>query len=238
MKLFKLFLFVLLGICFVQCDTAERRKSKAEDAIEKHLFEILDNYQSYEKISTEVDTLYDIWLTEPAMLEMGLRYLDAVNNGYDMDSKIERINKKIEGYKASIRRSAWYGNWRAVGLTAFESTDVYNELERATRQKQQNDSVLSDYWSRLNDMHRELLAQENTYWHVRHKFRYSENGQESRIRLVNYIFDRDMKEIIYSWDDDDAQATQMIDLVNDAKGDLGTMWAVTEDEQVDNEEEG
>lgn len=47
-----------------------------------------------------------------------------------------------------------------------------------------------------------------------------------------------MKEIIYSWDDDDAQATQMIDLVNDAKGDLGTMWAVTEDEQVDNEEEG
>ena len=31
----------------MECDTAERRKSKAEDAIEKHLFETIDNYQSY-----------------------------------------------------------------------------------------------------------------------------------------------------------------------------------------------
>lgn len=121
MKLFKMFLCALLGICFVQCDTAERRKAKAEDAIEKHLFETIDNYQSYEKISTEVDTLRDLWMANSDIIALADELctvnddLETVEEGYaEMKAKGERIARQLvyRGYSQEwidllANRSKW-----------------------------------------------------------------------------------------------------------------------------------
>ncbi|MDE6490199.1 MAG: hypothetical protein K2L49_03470, partial [Muribaculaceae bacterium] len=92
----------MLILLFVQCDSAERRKSKAEDAIEKHLFETLDNYQSYEKISTEVDTLQDLWLAHPEIISFAgkLCYVEDNSEFYEsLSDNLRAMISKLEPAK-------------------------------------------------------------------------------------------------------------------------------------------
>lgn len=68
------------------------------------------------------------------------------------------------------------------------------------------------------------------YWHVTQKFRISEGGQDSKIHFAHYIFDSKMKEIIFSWDENDYRANRLIHTVNDFAQDE-FFDAVTEDEE-------
>lgn len=177
-----MFLCALLCLCFVECDTADRRKSKAEDAIEKQLFETRDNYQSYEKISTEVDTLQDLWLAHPEIISIAEKLCIVEDN----------LNTVDDG-----------------------------------------DSIYASLSDHLNAMVSSLEIPKEPYWHVTQKFRISEDGQPTKIHLAHYIFEPNMEEIIFSWDENDIRAQRLINLVSRIiSGSNEIFDAVTEDEMM------
>lgn len=229
MKLFKISLCALFCICFVQCDTAERRKSKAEDAIEKHLFETLDNFQGYEKISTEVDTLQDLWLAHPEIISIAEKLrtveddLNAVNEGCaQLDSKIRTLHRQIYRGYSKAELLEWMG----------DASDLRKQMEQLAERKPFLDSIHAGLSDNLNAMVSSLEMPKDPYWHVTQKFRISEDGQDSKIHLAHYIFEPNMKEIIFSWDENDIRAQRLINLVSGIIiGSNEFFDAVTEDEE-------
>lgn len=229
MKLFKLFLCALLSICLVQCDTAERRKSKAEDAIEKHLFETIDNFRSYEKISTEVDTLQDLWLAHPEIISFAGKIrtvednMNTVDEGYaQLDSRINAIHQQIyRGYsKTELLQSL------------CNASDLREQRDQLAERRLSLDSIHASLTDNLYAMISSLEIPKEPYWHVMQKFRITEDGQDSKIHRAHFIFDPNMNEIIFSWDENDINAQQLINLVSRiAIGSNEIFDAVTEDEE-------
>lgn len=227
MKLFKMFLSALLGMCFVQCDTAERRKNKAEDVIEKHLFETIDNYQSYEKISTEVDTLRDLWMANSDIIALA-------DELYTVNDDLEKVEEGLAEMKAKVERSIRQIVYRGNSQAWIEILSNRSEWEARRKQLDENkqilDSIHASISERIYTMVYSLEMPKKPYWHVTQKFRISENGQDTKIHFAHYIFDPKMKEIIFSWDENDYRVNRLIHIVNDfAQEEF--FDAVTEDEE-------
>ena len=227
MRLFNLMACALLGMCFVQCDTAERRKNKAEDVIEKHLFETIDNYQSYEKISTEVDTLRDLWMTNPDIIALADE-LCTVNDDLE---KIEEGYDRLKSKGNQLSRQLWTGNASTVWMELLTNGDKWKaQRKQLDENKQILDSIHASISEQIYTMVYSLEMPKKPYWHVTQKFRISEGGQDSKIHFAHYIFDPKMKEIIFSWDENDYRANRLIHTVNDFAQDE-FFDAVTEDEE-------
>lgn len=227
MKLFKMLLCALLGICFVQCDTAERRKAKAEDAIEKHLFETIDNYQSYEKISTEVDTLRDLWMANSDIIALA----DELCTVKDDQEKVEEGLAEMKAKGERIARQLIYGGYSQEWIDLLSNRSKWEaKKKQLDENKQMLESMRASLSDRINNMVYSLEIPKKPYWHVTQKFRISEDGQDSKIHLAHYIFEPDMKEIIFSWDENDYRANRLIHTVNAFTQDE-FFDAVTEDEE-------
>lgn len=233
MKLFKLLISTMLILLCVQCAPAERRKSKAEDVIEKHLFETLDNYQSYEKISTEVDTLQDMWLANPEIMAFAGKLcivednINTVDESYaQLDSRINTIHQQIyRGYSSGLELMQLLGN----------AADLREQKEELAGRKRSLDSTYAMLSDELKAMVSSLEIPKDPYWIVTQKFRISEDGQDSKIHLAHYIFDPNMKEIILSWDDNDIRVQRLINLMRRSiNGSNEIFEAVTEDEEIVN----
>lgn len=229
MKLFKISLCALICICFVQCDTAERRKSKAEDVIEKHLFETLDNFQGYEKISTEVDTLQDLWLAHPEIISFAGKLCTVEDEINTVDENYAQLNSEIETTSLQIFRG--YQGLELLMLLG-KVNDLKKQKEQLAENKLSLDSTYATLSDNLNAMVSSLEMPKDPYWHVTQKFRISEDRQDSKIHLAHYIFEPNMKEIIFSWDENDIRAQRLINLVSGIIiGSNEFFDAVTEDEE-------
>lgn len=234
MKLCKLLISTMLILLCVQCDPAERRKSKAEDVIEKHLFETLDNYQSYEKISTEVDTLQEPWILDKGIMTTGQKLLDCQNENERLNNRIIELNDIIEQYRRSVANSLLSGNGGRFWSIAAEAGSYVDELKSVNKQKEQNDSIQTILQNELDNLCLAFQTPKETYWHVTQKFRYSKDGQDSKIYTLHFVFDPDVKEILSYWEDNDPKVIQLIDLVGisfSIPGEEEFFDAVTEDEE-------
>lgn len=130
MKILKLTAGLMLCILFVQCNTMERRQSKAEEAIEKKLFETLDNFQSYEKISTEIDTLKEVWIFDDDIVATGHKLVGYQNEAAKLDDRIREINYNLEQYQESATRSFWSGNGSSLLVDSSRSRQLRERVEK------------------------------------------------------------------------------------------------------------
>lgn len=217
MKKFQLLLMLLLGILFVQCDTAERRQSKAEELIEKYLFETLDNFNSHELISVKLDTLHSVWLACPQMIELGNEYLSAQANYYQLESEISDMEDRIKSSQQAALRSLLNGNDGGFWSQAINIKDIKKSLS----EKQADSKVAYINMRTLGDSlmaNNKRLEEANKFagWYVTYKFRFTDSFGEPRIHTEYHILNPKLSEIVYSWDEDDYSKLQMIKSVDDA----------------------
>lgn len=217
MKKVLLMLMLLLSLLFVQCDTAERRQSKAEDLIKKHLFETLDNFNSHELISIKLDTLHRVWLASPQMIELGNEYLSVQANYYQLESEISDLEDRIKSSQQAAVRSLFNGNGGGFWSQAINIQDIKERIST----KQADSKVAYINMRTLGDSlvaNNQRLEEANDFagWYVTYKFRYTDSSGEPRIHTEYHILNPKLSEILYSWDEDDYSKMQMIKSVNDA----------------------
>lgn len=215
MKIFQLLLIFLLSLLFVQCDTTERRQSKAEDLIKQHLFETLDNFDSHELISIKLDTLHIAWLASPKMIELGNEYLVAQAIYNQLESEVSDLEDQIKSSQQAAVRSFFNrdngGFWsQAMNLQAIKERISIKKAESKAayiNMRTLGDSLVA------ND---QRLEEMNDFpgWYVTYKFRYTDYSGEPRIHTEYHILNPKLTEILYSWDEDDYRKSQMIKSVN------------------------
>ncbi|MBD5242256.1 MAG: hypothetical protein HDS59_09300 [Barnesiella sp.] len=214
MKLLKWTLCVVICLLFVQCDTAERRKNRAEEAIEKQLFESLNNYQSYEKISTEIDTLKEVWMTSEEILSKVQKFMALKAEGMEIEEQIQKVNATVERNKKALFNSFFFGKGDFMSM-AIDADEDNKKLEHLTKLEKENLSVCTALLHEMSELYGAMDIPKEPYWHIKHKFRYSEtNGNETRIYVLHYIFDPSAEKIIFSWDDDDRETQDAIQQID------------------------
>ncbi len=217
MKIVQLLLMLLLSSLFVQCDTAERRQSKAADLIKKHLFATLDNFDSHELISVNLDTLHKVWLASPKMIELGKEYLLTHDNYYQLESEISELEERIKSSQQAAVRSLFNGNGGGFWSQAINIQDIKEKISA-----KQADSKIA--YIKMRTLGDSLVANnlrienanEFAGWYVTYKFRYADSSGKPRIHTEYHILNPKLSEILYSWDEDDYSKLQMIKTVSDA----------------------
>lgn len=237
MKLLKTIMLLFAAVLFVQCDTAERRKSKAEELIKKQLFETLDNYQSCELISVELDSIdvfQEAWMTNPEFFEIGKELASLYEARNQIDGEISELTSRKNrlANEASnsflFRRSA--GFWNYVN-SASQCQNRIEELSKTRDDLNTHVTVLSDS---IGNMFKPMDRDKFYGWHGSCRLRYADSGNETRIHTHHYIFDPKVGKIYLSWDEEDAQSVRVVNAVTDAiiysLGEEPFLNAVTEDE--------
>ncbi len=214
--LFGLILLVILPTVS-SCDSAERRKKNAEEIIEKHLFESLDNYKSYEKVSTTVDTLQDLWMVNDELLALA----DSLQTEYyqykSIDNELIELNGQLEYNQNSAVNSLFSGSSNSL-LNYLNYSSKYenckSKIAKTKKLLQEQTEKIDEIETRIYKLNKALPNPKKPYWLVTHKYRYSDSGENTRIFTMYFIFDPKVKEILYSWDDGQLGILHMIDDMN------------------------
>lgn len=236
MKYFKLALSVMVSLLFVQCDTAERRQSKAGDLIKTHLFETLDNFDSHELISVKLDTLKDAWLTNADMIALGEQYIAALEYQKELEYRISVLESRIKSSQQAAISSLFSGNGGGFWSEAYNIQSIKEEVESAKRASVEAYSFYQTIGDSLGVRNQRLMeATPFAGWLVTYKYRYTDTGGEPRIHTEFHILDPEISTILYSWDEDDHNKKRMINIVNDAiirePGEWSFELATTPDEE-------
>lgn len=217
MKKIQLLLLLAFSMLLVQCDTAERRQSKAEDLIKKHLFETLDNFDSHELISVKLDTLHDVWMSDPKMMELGNDYIMAQAYYEQLESEISDLQARVKSRQQAALRNILNGNGGAFWSQAISIQDFKNQIlttQAASKEAYIEMCTLAD--SLVANNQKLENANEFAGWYVTYKFRYTASSGEPRIHTEYHIINPELSEILYSWDEDDYAVFQKIKSINDA----------------------
>lgn len=207
---------MLLCLLFIQCNTAERRQSKAKDLIQKHLFETLDDYDSHQFVSIEVDTLKELWLSNPRMMELADEYSNSHIEQNRLEYRISNLNGEIKSTSNKGLKSIMDGD----GYKFWELDKKYDnlkaELKAVKRQAEENQKYINSLQDSIIKHNQAMLSTDGIKgWKVVYKYRCTDSAGDTGLHTEHYIIDPEFSEITFIWDDDDSGVEEKISMISD-----------------------
>lgn len=200
-------------LLFVQCDSEESRKEKAEDLIKQDLFETLPDYKSYELVSIEMDTIEEAWISIPGIIDLAKEYQQAFADEGNAKIRYNELLDQKERLKERVFRT--YMSSDLLGLV---------RLDKENKQLEKDIIAADSQWAEAADMAESLYGQLTTKiasyksedfvgWNVTHKFRANNDDGVSQLYCYHYYISPDMKQIIIKWNDEDEEIPQLFNLM-------------------------
>ena len=160
----------------VSCSLSNEKK--AERLIKETLKDYLYHPESYEPISTRVDSMFiDVTTIEPIM--------EASDKIKDLISKINRCEEKIESAESSM--DIWAPNGYSTQYSRGEYARAKKEKEEAKADLEKYKKKLSEQCASLKENVVKYHKDEFTGWAVTHRFK-SLNGVGSMSIMGEMIF--------------------------------------------------
>lgn len=200
-------------LLFVQCDTEESRKEKAEELIKQDLFETLPDYKSYELVSMKMDTIKESWVTIPGIIELAKEYQQAfVDEGNAKIRYNELIDQKERLGKRAFNR---YMASDLFGLAEIgkEKKQLENEIAAADSEWAEAADRSESIYGELTDKIASNKSEDFVGWNVTHKFRANNDEGVMQLYCYHYYISPDMKRILVKWADDDEEIPQLFNLM-------------------------
>lgn len=200
-------------LLFLQCDTEESRKEKAEDLIKQDLFETLPDYKSYELVSIEMDSIEETWISIPGIVDLAKEYQQAFA---DEDNAKIRYNELLN-QKENLKERAFH---------TYMSSDLFGlmRLDKESKQLDSDIASANSQWSGASErsgiLYNKLIdkisknkSENFVGWNVIHKFRANNEEGVSQLYCYHYYISPDMKRIIIKWEDGDGEVPQLFNLM-------------------------
>lgn len=200
-------------LLFVQCNTEESRKNKAEDLIKQDLFETLPDYKSYELVSIKMDTIKETWISIPGIIDLAREYRQALTDKDNADIQYNELlaqKKSLEGTALSTYMSADIFEWARYGQ---ESERLDNEIANANSQCMEAADKAENIYYKLADKIKKSKSEDFVGWNVTHKFRANNDEGVSQLYCYHYYLSPDMKQTIIKWNDKDYEIPQLLHLM-------------------------
>lgn len=197
----KKILLLAVAICLAGCASKEK---KALKLIDKEMFSTLYDYDSYQPVETKIDSAFTSIYMDSTIRVHATKIIA-------IQSLLEESKKNID--EALSTAQMWQDSYSAYGrqkfLTAKEETSkCIKEMEASLQ-----------LWRESNDtiaMNIKTFKPEFQGWQATHKFRCKSKGGNSLLSTHIYVFDPQMKRIIYSYDTEDENLKKAHDIIDHA----------------------
>lgn len=193
----RLLFVVLLATLFVSCGKSPEEKANA--LIEDDIKKVLYHPETYDPAETQVDSAFTPF-DDPAFYEKTVQL-------YKLGITIEECNRNMKQAKSSM--SLWSGPYQ----TAFGRNE-YQEAKGEYDENAQNKKSAEIKIQKLANELKTILHKEKQFigFKALHRYRANNNAGQTIFGEMEYLFDKDLKKIVatYDMDDDDYKAVQLI----------------------------
>lgn len=193
----------MLAACF-SIGACKSKEDKALALIDKQMFSSLYDYESYQPVETQLDSAFNVAEYNEEILALGLLVSD------DMDE----VNDEIKEMKSAQRSmNIWSDSYSSYGRSEYyEARDEMKEhWEKAKTYGQKVALEMGMIREKAKEFDGSFCG-----WKVTHKFRCKTKGGNSTLGTYVYIFDRDVKEILYYEDTEDEDIVSAKKLIKEA----------------------
>lgn len=197
----KLFLLFATVLFLYSCTSKEE---KAQELIKNDMYKTLFDFESYEPIETIIDSAYYSVYTDTAFL----------NKGYRLAAILKILDENIDEIKdAQTTMNIWGDSYTALGRSK------YNEAKAKADSRIKTSKIFLALTDSISSQIKDMAKATSSNfigWKATHKFRCKTKGGQSTIGDYIYVFDKDIKEIIYKEDTEDEDLEKAKKLIKEA----------------------
>lgn len=191
-------------LCIITLNSCKSKEEKALEIIKNEMFKTLYDFESYEPIETKIDSSFSSLYTDTTVLRHGYTIAALLSQSDEYIEKIEDAKSTME---------IWSDSYSSY------SRNRYNEAKKEFDENLKKAMLVLDLVKLQSDTIRDIAKNyipKYNGWKVSHKFRCKTKGGTPTIGDYIYIFDKDMKYIIYKEDIDDKDLNKVKKLIKEA----------------------
>lgn len=191
---------IVLVLCSVFLFSCASREKKAEALVKAHLNTVLNDFSSYEPVSTKVDTLYDIPPFNPAIIEKAIELIA---------SEKQRDKYREEANDAYEEASLWASSFSSYGTSKFENAQAKHlELSISMVKEILKEEKLE---KEIVELSQGMDYTKQIGWMITHQFRSNNTMGAPILQDCLCMADLDLKTVtaFYTQNDSDAQEAMM-----------------------------
>lgn len=207
-----LLLALLVSTAVSSCDAEKARVDKAQSLISEFLNKELPDFDSYEVVSTELDSLPDNLLFCDTILhgidDLMTAYNDINVLGYNKQSLENEVETIRENAKRRFTRNFWSGNEWLITPENIEDTERIKQLQQQISEFESEISFGKKHVDRMAiDLQKLIKGKLDTInftgYSVCHKFRAKDTSGNMQLDTRFFIIDKDFKKITPIAEDED-----------------------------------
>lgn len=206
-------------VCLVSCNSEKARQKKAEDLISKMLFESLPDFESYQNVSLQIDTLDVSVLLNTLLYEYAEEYQNITMNHYLLQSELSDLENKEANLKKKGQNQFWFGHMDGYDLIRYgqQFDNIKTQKENLKYQLKDNELSQANIISQVADLVNENITKKEAIagWKVYHKFRAKDETGVTQLYNMVYLITPDMKAIKYKYDEEDVNNIILMNTIDD-----------------------
>ncbi len=186
-------LIYIFTILMMVCSCASK-EDKANKLIDQYMYKHLHDYKSYEPIETKLDTLFNSPITDEECIEIVKSMSKHLDKKKEYDDEADHDDRTMD---------IWSGGWSATSRSEYQKA-YKSWCEHKRSSIKENIYVLEDVKKLLKRM--EVLdGKTQIGWIASHSFRSNTLGGNSSLGNYTFFVDKDIKEILFTMSEDDAE---------------------------------
>lgn len=180
------------------------REEKAAELIKQEMFKTLYDFESYEPIETKIDSAFTSIYSDT----LALLYANKVK---DMFDELNEAKSDYENAKSSME--IWADSYSTLGRYKFNEArqKVRDYIDKINSTLEVTDSIYKKIKKRNMEIKHNFIG-----WKAQHKFRCKTKGGNFDLGDYIYVFDKDMKSIIYKEDLDNDSNDRLKGFIKEA----------------------
>lgn len=194
-------IFLLSGIVFialfVSCNNSP--EDKANVLIKENMKKVLYHADTYDPVETQVDSAFTPF-DDPMFYQKTLQLCK-------LGMSIDKYDRKMKSAKSSM--SIWSGPYQSTyGKNNYqEAKEEYEENAQYKKKAEKKVQKLVDELKAMINKEQQFIG-----FKAQHRYRANNNAGQTVFGEMKYLFDKDMSEIVasYDMDDDEYKAVQII----------------------------
>lgn len=193
---------VLFAFTLILCIGCQSNEEKSSALIQKYLLKELHNYDSYTQIESNFEKAYNIPLNNSICRQHATNIV-RIRNNYQDGMKVLTHQLEEAGLIAEGEELSGYSK---------ESLNRYPEILETKQMIDNLDPLLSNEISQLSSQ--SFDETEYIGYSVNHKFQYKDSAGNPATGNYYFLFDKELKNILFAIDLDDETNKSMISVLN------------------------
>lgn len=197
---------IVRGIALILCAallmSCTSKEKKAEALVKAHLNTVLNDFNSYEPVSTKLDTLYDVPQFNPVVIEKAKQLIA---------SEVQRDKYKKDADRAHERAMIWASPLSSYGATQYKSeTAKHLGLSMAMMEEIIKEEELE---KEIVELSQAMDFKKQIGWMITHQFRSNNLNGSPILQDCLCLADLDLKTVqqfFYGNDTDTQEAIMRI----------------------------